>query len=210
MTSRARCLAVKRAAAFLTAGLLAFLGSPSQARAAEVNVVKALLFTCPVCRTAESLDASIDAEARRLGGSLVHAPLPVKGDFSAYAYYALRGQGAKTASEVRLALYKGSQDRGLTFSSRLDVDVWLQSDLAESSLNLDALRGEVEDPAVTQAVARAYRLGIAAGVNHTPTYIVLRNNQIFASIDPTSVTPQNSLTAVRDAVVAKLREAAKD
>lgn len=210
MTSRAQWRTASGAVASLVAGLLVFFGSASQSSAAEVNVVKALLFTCPVCRTAESLDASIDAEARRLGGSLVHAPLPVKGDFSAYAYYALRGQGAKTATEVRLALYKGSQDRGLTFSSRLDVDVWLQSDLAESAISLDALRGDAEDPAVTQAVARAYRLGVAAGVNHTPTYIILRNNQIFASIDPTSVTPQNSLTAVRDAVVAKLREAAKD
>jgi protein-disulfide isomerase len=194
----------------LQAAVLAALGSAGQvARAAQgpQNVVKFLLFSCPICRAAEGIDPAIAGAASATGGRLVQAPLPVEGDYSAHFYYAARQLAPAFEEKVRASLYKGVQDMGIPMNDAFRVFVWLQQDLgAEKDFPWNGLMQMAAGSEVRSALGRAARLAASMGLTNTPSYVLVADNRPVALYDPTSVTPANSLSALRDTVITRIND----
>lgn len=201
---------MKRRAVLMTAIALAGVLPAARVYAQEpVYVVKAMLFSCPLCRAAESIDNAIERAAKATGGGLIHAPLPVDDDGTGPAYYALRSLPGVNQSAVRESLYKASQDLGVPLTEPFQVMVWMQTDIADQPIDwtkfLDAAQGDE----VKGAMGRSMKLGQRVGVSQTPTYVVIKGGVPVGVFDPTSVSPANSLSAVRDAVLKKITEASQ-
>ena len=175
--------------------------------ATPVHIVKFLLFSCPLCRGAEGFDPALSSAAQSTGGRLVHAPLPMDGDYAAQFYYAARDVSRTLEQRVRLSLYKAVQDMGIPMNDAFRVLVWLQQDLGDmESVDWRDLMARTTGTPVSEALARSANLASSMGVTNTPSYVLVQNNRPTALFDPTSVTPANSMSALRDTVINKTKE----
>jgi len=148
-------------------------------------VAKLMLFTCPVCRAAENMDAWA-AQVLRKDVPLVRAPIPPESmevDARERYYYAVREQGPTAEQAVIAALYKGTQDRQLPLSDDAQCYAWLQSAV---SVPIDWLRLRERAAGVEarESVRRALRLAATAGATEVPTYLILRNGALVQTIFP--------------------------
>lgn len=180
------------------------LGAAAQG---PVHVAKMMLFTCSVCRATEGIDGAITSAIARNGGRFVSAPLPIDNDYAAQYYYAARDVSSGLAAKVKTSLYKAVQDMGIPLDDPFRVLVWLQQDLGtEQGVDWAALMAAAGGSEVSKALGRASRLAQAMGVSSTPGYILLKDNRPLALLDPSSVTPAGSISALRDAVLNKVIE----
>lgn len=193
------------ARSLLAAAALCAIPWPAMAADNPVYVVKQILFTCPACRASETLDSAIGAAASETGGKLVYAPLPVDGDVGAPMYYAARAISESLADQVRQSFYKATQDMGLELNEQFRAYVWLQQDLQRTDVDWAALLANMQSATVKSAMARSLRLARDTGVAATPSYVLIVNGQAVEVIDPTTVSPPNSLAAVRQAVLAAIK-----
>lgn len=165
---------------FWVAVLALMLASPFAA-AEPVSVVKVLNFSCSVCRASEVLDADIKRAAQEEGGKFAYAVMPVSLDntYRELGYYAARDMYQEVAA--RESLYKGSQDMGLSFSDPAQVAIWLQDDAGLSGAEVS--QGMAGEPAKA-ALTRALRLVAQGSVQRYPTYLILYQGKVVATIAP--------------------------
>lgn len=189
------------------AGAAAFAASfalPASAQTNNLAVAKLMLFTCPVCRAAESLDHWA-AQTLRKDVPFVRAAIPptdIEVDARERYYYAAREQGAAVERAVIDALYKGSQDRQLPLSDDAQCYAWLQSTVTVP-VDWFRLREAAAGAEAKASVRRALRLIGMSGATEVPTYLVLRNGEVVQTI-----APSGSLNDQRrdlDAVFDKLK-----
>lgn len=202
MTMRRRTL--------LASGLAAAVAPQAFAQSAWIrptyDVVKVMSFTCGFCAQSESQDALIEAAIRPWGGKYLSAPIPASADAPGYrerAYYAARDFGPQFAARVKAALYKGSQERGLTLSDFSQVYHWLVQEMPDAELQLDKLITAAQAPEAAAALDRAVRLTVAAGVQLLPTYVVLERGTIQVVLD-SSVAGTTSMSALREALLRRI------
>lgn len=198
-----RALLSLAAASLLTAGAGATHASKN-----ELIVVKALLFTCPVCRETEAFDATIEREVRAVGGRFIPAPLPTGSAARERIYYAARDMAPQVEKALRVSLYKGTQDAGLPLADDVQVMVWLQTDLG-SQLNVDWTKviEKANEGEAHAAIGRAARLALSATVSDTPTYIFIKDGDIVETVDPPKA--QGGTGALREMVLSRIRALSK-
>lgn len=196
--------------AFAAAALVAASASaaPKAApRKSDLVVVKAMLFSCPICRETENFDPTIERELRAVGGKLVPAPLPVGSAAKERMYYAIRNMAPEAEKAVRASLYKGTQDAGLPLTDEVQVMVWLQTDLPSAGVDWTKVIEGANSDEAKAAVGRAARLAINATVSDTPTYIFIKNGEVVETVDPPKA--QNSTGNLRELVITRIRELSK-
>lgn len=200
----------RRKAALAIAAASAGLASPSWAQKTSVqpvDVVKFVLFTCPICRATESIDVPIQAAVSATKGKFVFAPLPMDTDYAGRAYYAAREVSQSLADKVKDSLFRGQQDMGFDMNEPIRVAVWLQQDLGSlmESFNMTSLIDAMQSRPVREALSRAGQLASAAGVTNTPSYAFIKGGKLVAMVDPQGVTPTGSVAALRDKVLQTLK-----
>lgn len=155
----------------------------------SVYVVKIISFACNFCRESEAADKMLITELARENGSLVVAPLDVNSPHPTFAreyvFYAARDFGPRVYEAVKDSLYKGTQDRGLQFAGVAQVIAWLQSDVPDilEAAGWAKLARRAESPSVREALGRAVRLAVGAGVDHLPAYLLLHDGRVMGLYD---------------------------
>ncbi len=174
-----------------------------------VDVVKIMSFSCSVCLAAEAQDKPIAAAVRAQGGRFVWAPVPTHPEDKVGArertYYAARDLNAQLGEAVKTSLYKGSQEQNLPLFDQIQVSSWVLRDLSEHEALLPTLFEKARSQDSAQALGRAIRLAMGAGVQDLPAYLLIQDGKVVANFDPRH--PQaTGLTALRELVLAKVAE----
>ncbi len=197
--------------AALLGGALLCAGTSARAQAPNsVHVVKILSFGCPVCLMSEGIDAAIASAVSAAGGRFVPAPVPTGDDTvgnKERVYYAARDLNAAWAEPVKRSLYRGAQEVQVPLSDMMQVYTWLQQDLPSLEPHLGPVFQRAQSNEARDAMFRAARLALNAGVTKLPAYLVVHNGRTVAALDPSSV-PGQSFTALRDEVIARVQKAA--
>ena len=204
--TRRRFLQLATGVPLCLAGASAF--SQTNRAPRKVDVVKILSFACPTCRASEAQDRYIESRLETVGGRLLWAPVPtIAGNTGERerVYYAARAEGRVIESRVRASLYKAVQDMGLSLPDLTSVYTWLQSDLPDLEGKLDSLFDRAASNESKNALARALRLGMTAGISSLPSYLLVANSTVLTLVDPSSATNGNIL-ALRDSVVSAIEQ----
>lgn len=166
--------------------------APAAAPEISFYVVKIISFACNFCRESESADKMLIEELSRENGRLVAAPLDVSSPHPSFArehvFYAAREFGPHVSDAIRDSLYKGTQERGLQFPGIPQVITWLQTDVPDilDTQGWAKLARKADSPAVREAVGRAVRLAVGAGVDHLPAYLLLHEGRVMGLYDRAS------------------------
>jgi len=195
----------------LIAATLLALSCIGAAAAREVSVVKVVNFSCSVCRASESQDESIRAAVQATGGRFVLATMPVSADvyWRELMYYAARERDAALEPQVRQSLYRGAQDMGLPFADMPQVAVWLAQDLPDVKVDWAALGEQaLSARAPRDALGRAMRLIVSAGVQKLPSYVLIADGELAGLLDPDTGSRTGSLVELRQSVVRRIEELA--
>ena len=205
---------MKRRALLTSAALLAMAIGPAAVQAQSnkpLDVVKVMSFSCPVCFASEAQDQFIEQTVKAAGGRFVRAPLPsVEGDMGAKdrVYYASREFSPQLTDKVRASLYKGAQEMGVPLDNITAVYTWLQQDLDIDVNTLNSLIQRSQQSDAEGALRRAVYLARSAGVDRIPAYLLLRDSQVIAALDPTSVP--GGLAGLREAVIQRIKNPTKE
>lgn len=199
-------------ASLLTLAVLGVSTAQAQVRTREIDVVKIMSFSCSVCLAAEAQDRSIAAAVTAKHGKFIWAPVPTQDEDTGArerTYYAARDLDPALGSYVKASIFKGSQERGLALFDFMQLYSWLQQDLPDQEKQLDALfkRAQAEESAAS--LRRAIRLALNAGSQGLPSYIILVNGEIKATLDPSSANA-GSLSALRDLVISRVDALSKE
>jgi len=182
---------------------------PAGAQApAVVDVVKVMSFSCSFCFAAEAQDPLIEREVVRRGGRFVRAPIAETAVASGYrerAYYASRELGVEFSEQVKRSLYRGTQEAQVQLQSYPQVYYWLLQDMPQKEDRLVKLIELAQRPEAGEALLRAGRLTVRAGVQRLPTYVLLVDGQVVASLDSTT-TGATSMAALREAVLSRIEK----
>lgn len=164
--------------------------------ASPVSIVKVLSFGCPVCRASETHDSDLKLAARLQGGKFAYAAMPPSREEVAreLAYYAARDLGYE--AQARQSLYKGSQDRGLPLSDPIQASVWLQDDIG---IDGSTLTQGITGAKAREALDRALGLAAQGGVQRLPTYLLVRDGVVVATVAP----GEDGLFALKTRVLAE-------
>lgn len=172
-----------------------------------VDVAKVMRFSCPFCLAAEAHDRLLVTEARKYGGKFVWAPVPDAANSLGArerVYYAARELGAGLDSRVKASLYKASQEAQVQLETYAQVYYWLEQDLPDDYDRFPRLFETAQSSSAGDALKRAIRLTINAGVEVLPTYVILSDGQIATTVDKGSAGA-DSQAALRDAVLSAIR-----
>ena len=198
---------MNRRTLLLASGLLP-LGALAQ-QGPRVDVVKVMSFSCPACYAAEAQDRAIEAVVAQGNGRFVRAPLPsLEGDTGDKdrVYYAARDISPRMTEDVKVSLYKAFHEMRISLNDLMSTYNWLEQDLAHVDTTvLRNLVQRAQEPAAAAAFKRAVTLAKQAGVDRVPSYIVLVDSEVVATLDP-SLFPQG-LAALREAVIARVQQA---
>jgi hypothetical protein len=187
-------------------GLSLALSLNVRAAPAQVDVVKIMSFSCPVCRSAEAQDVAISQKVIALGGRFVRAPVPTvegEGVFKELVYYASRGVSGQMSENVKYALYKGAQDQGISFTDFLQIYVWLQAEIPNNEDRLQIIFKDAQATAARGSLSRAIHLATSAGVQALPAYLIMADGRVSSVVDPTTVSG-GSLANVREEVLTRV------
>lgn len=183
------------------------LAQPSNITSRVVDVAKIMRFSCPSCLAAEPHDRVIAEEVKKHGGRFVRAPIPEKASSLGArerVYFAARSLGEALESGVRASLYRGSQDAQVQLETYAQVYYWLEQDLPSEINQFPKLFEGAQAQAAGDALQRALRLTVNAGVEVLPTYVILVNGAIATTVDKGS-SGSDTHAALRDAVIAAIR-----
>lgn len=175
-------------------------------RAAVIDVVKIMSFSCSFCLAAESQDPAIAEAARATGGKFVSAPVPDAPEDPApreRTYYAARDMNARFGEVVKQSLYRGSQDAQVSLRSFAEVYYWMERDLPAEYDRLAPLIAKAQAAPAAASLERAVRLTISSGVQLLPTYVLLADGRFLTSLDRDSAGAP-SLSALREAVITRI------
>lgn len=188
-------------------GLAFALIAPSLA-SAEVSVVKIINFSCQFCRSSEAMDEPIRKAVTAAGGKMVYATLPADeaSDGSReLVYYAARTLIPGQEPRIRDSLYKGAQDLGYPLMTTGETTEWLSTDLADLKYDWTLVRDAAASRATRESFERAIRLTIKAGAQVLPSYVIVKDGEIFRTLDVDS--SGNSYSALREAVLTAITNA---
>jgi protein-disulfide isomerase len=189
----------------LAAGLL--LGSLGAQ--AAVSVVKVINFSCPYCKSTESMDPPIRRAVEAAGGSMVYAAMPADANSDGSRermYYAAREAYPELEPRIRASLYKGAQDLGYPLASALQSAEWLSTDLADLNHDWTRVARTADDGEPLRAFQRAIRLAVQAGVQALPAYVVVKDGVVLHTLDVQS--GGGNYSALRQAVLDAVSKAA--
>jgi hypothetical protein len=191
---------------------LALLAWAHGATAREVSVVKVINFSCAACRASESQDGAIRTAVQATGGRFVFATVPLSAQtyWRELLYYAARERDAALEPQVRQSLYRGAQDMGLPFADVSQVAVWLVQDLPDAQVDWAALaRQALESNAPRQALGRAMRLVVSAGVQRVPAYVFVVDGEVAGLLDADTGSRTGSLVELRRSVIERIEQLAR-
>lgn len=172
----------------------------------SVDVVKVMSFACSFCLAAEAQDTAIEAASAATGGKFVRAPIPetaVAPGNREKTYYAARDLSPLFGERVKASLYRGTQDAQVQLAAFAQLYYWLLQDMPEEEANIARAIENAQKGEAAAALERAVRLTISAGVELLPTYVLVSNGQIVASMD-TSTTGAKTMSALREAVITRI------
>lgn len=172
----------------------------------QIDVVKIMSFSCPICRESEAQDVVIAEKITQEGGRFVFAPVPTvaaEGFFKELVYYGARTLGGRTADNVKLSLYRGVQDQGISFTDFLQAYVWLQSDPKYTEQQLQDIFKEAQSANAKAALTRASTLAVRTGVQNLPAYVLIVDGEPHSIVDPTLV-PGGSLLSLREEILSRV------
>lgn len=183
---------------------------PALARKADVvDVAKIMRFSCSFCLASESQDRAISEAAQARGGRFVRAPIPDSPSSVGArerVYFAARDLDSAFEVRVRGSLYKASQDAQVVLDTYAQVYYWLEQDLPKDYARLRQLFENAQGASAGMALERAIRLTVNSGVEVLPSYVVLADGRISATIDKSS-SGSESYAALREAVVSAIQSA---
>lgn len=188
--------------------ILCIAVAPVLASAAEqVNVVKFVSFDCPVCRNSETLDPPIKAAVEQRGGKFIIAPVPRgKNNARERLYYAIRSAGSAVSDQARQSMYKGAQDVGYPLADAAQCLDWLRTDMDSTEVDWLSVAKDATGDVSQEALERAVRLALRAGVQVVPAYVLVRGSDVIELLD-TQTTSSTELSGLRAAVLAAVQRA---
>ena len=155
--------------------------------AGDVTMVEFFDYNCHYCRRVLSTVAEAQAADPQL--RIVYKEFPVLGPnsvFAAKAALAARRQGKYVVFHKALMRLQGPADEPRVLNAAKNV-----------GLDLDRLKTDIQDPETQKAIDRNTALGLALGINGTPTFII-GNNLIPGATD--LKTLQGLINVARDAL----------
>lgn len=205
----ARSLMAVPAVGLLGAAGVAHAAPGAQPRPRKIyDVAKVMSFACSFCLASESQDRAIEQAVRRQGGRFVRAPIAETAGAPGHrerVYYAARDLSPEFGEKVKNSLYRGTQEAQVTLQMYPQLYHWLMQDMPDDEVLIYKAIEAAQQPAAGSALERAANLTISAGVALLPTYVVLEGSSIVAAMD-TSTTGASSMSALREAVLAKISE----
>lgn len=179
----------------------------SKEREVPVDVAKVMSFTCNFCLDSESQDGAIEKAVRKRGGKFVRAPIAATAGNPGYrerVYYAARDMNPAFGEQIKMSLYRGTQEAKVTLEAYAQVYYWLLQDIPDEEAKLIELIERAQQPSAEAALTRAVNLTISSGVEKLPTYVLLSRGRVLTTMD-TSTTGATSMAGLREAVLNKLR-----
>jgi protein-disulfide isomerase len=151
----------------------------------DVALVEFFDYNCPYCRKAAPLLAQAEEADPNL--KLVFKEWPILGpgsEFAAKAALAARNQGKYEAFHKTMMAYSGSIDESATMAVA-----------AEVGLDVEQLKGDMEDPAIAAAIERNRALATDLRITGTPTFVV--GDEVIRGLVDLN-TLQRSIAAARE------------
>lgn len=176
--------------------------------AKPVDVVKIMSFGCSFCYAAEAHDRMITTAATKTGGRFVRAAIPAEDGATGWrerTYFAARDLDPAFGDAVKQSIYRGVQESDITLNDLTQLYYWFLQDIPAYEARFNKLFELAQAPAAQEALMRAVRLVKNSGASQLPTYVLLVDGAIQATLD-SSNSRGTSLAALRDDVLAQVEK----